>query len=460
MTLINKELKIAALINYTSIGFTALSGILLTPFILNSVGSSDYAVYALIGSLIGTFSILTYGLSNSSTKHISQSINEKDLDKANRYVSIYLCLYAGMAAITLIFGLIFYLNLNVLISAFTQEEKALSQSIYIVVLLSFLVTLFTGVYISVLRSYQENVFIKSIELIRVVVRFSLVIGVVALGYGVYEIVLIEFTLACLFFIVIYLRAYISHKVEVRKFKFDQGELKNIAFYSGWLFLLAIYQQFIWEIPKFFEAKYSNSHSVTVLSLSIMLSLFFVMIATVISNMLLPRIVDLVHSGKNITVINNKLVDVSRVIFYLLFPVLIGFALTGDIFVNIWLGDDYSLVYKDTLIIMLVMTPVLMQLAYSTLLDVINKVKLKSIFSITILFFSMFLFVIQKKTLGIDALYFTLFSVVLVWISLNIYYVKLGYNAYLCYIPTIKQFLYSICVASFFFTIKVLAKNYV
>ncbi|ANQ20396.1 hypothetical protein BA893_01390 [Vibrio natriegens] len=460
MSLISKELKIAALINYASITFTALSGIILTPFILNSVGSSDYAVYALIGSLIGTFSVLTYGLSNSSTKHISQSINENDLDKVNRYVSIYLYLYTGMATIALVLGAVLYLNLNILISAFTQEEKALSQSIYIVVLFSFLVTLFTGVYISVLRSYQDNVFIKSIELIRGIVRFSLVLGIISLGYGVYEIVLIEFTLSCLFFIVVYLRVYISHKIKLRKFKFNQGELRNVVFYSSWLFLLAIYQQFIWEIPKFFEAKYSDSHSVTILSLSIMLSLFFVMIATVISNMLLPRVVKLVHSGQNVAVINDKLVDVARGIYCLLFPVLIGFALIGDIFVNIWLGNDYSLVYENTLTIMLVMCPVLMQIGYSILLDVINKVKLKSILSITILFVFMLLFVIQNELIGINSLYFTLLSIVFVWLALNVYYVKLGYSAYLCYVPTIRQVLYSISVAAFFIMLRFLAENYV
>ncbi|MEI8597175.1 hypothetical protein P4S64_04280 [Vibrio sp. M60_M31a] len=185
-----------------------------------------------------------------------------------------------------------------------------------------------------------------------------------------------------------------------------------------------------------------------------------MIATVISNMLLPRVVKLVHSGQNLSVINDKLVDVARGIYYLLFPVLIGFALIGDMFINIWLGNDYSLVYENTLTIMLVMCLVLMQIGYSILLDVINKVKLKSILSITILIIFMLLFVIQNELLGIGSLYFTLLSIVFVWLALNVYYVKLGYSAYLCYIPTIRQVLYSISVATFFVMLRFLAENYV
>ena len=48
-----KEHKYAALLSYINLGLTNLTGILVTPYVISSLGNQEYGLYTLIGAFVG-----------------------------------------------------------------------------------------------------------------------------------------------------------------------------------------------------------------------------------------------------------------------------------------------------------------------------------------------------------------------------------------------------------------------
>ena len=62
------EIRRGALLSYVTILVVNLSGLLLTPFIIRSLGNAEYGLYLLIGSLAAYLGVLDFGLNNAETR--------------------------------------------------------------------------------------------------------------------------------------------------------------------------------------------------------------------------------------------------------------------------------------------------------------------------------------------------------------------------------------------------------
>lgn len=66
------QLKKGAFLNYATIFLTNVVGILLTPFILRYIGASQYGIYITIGALVGTISLLDFGLNSTIVRFVAK----------------------------------------------------------------------------------------------------------------------------------------------------------------------------------------------------------------------------------------------------------------------------------------------------------------------------------------------------------------------------------------------------
>ncbi len=66
-----KSAKKASIISYLTVGFYLVTGFFYTPFLIKTLGVSDYAIFALTASLVGYFS-LDFGI-GAAQPDISQS---------------------------------------------------------------------------------------------------------------------------------------------------------------------------------------------------------------------------------------------------------------------------------------------------------------------------------------------------------------------------------------------------
>jgi len=102
------QLKKGAFLNYTTIVLTNVIGLIITPFILNHLGSAEYGIYLTIGALVGTISLLDFGLNNTIVRFVAKYKAEKDDKGQENFLATAMLLYILISTIIVTIGIIFY----------------------------------------------------------------------------------------------------------------------------------------------------------------------------------------------------------------------------------------------------------------------------------------------------------------------------------------------------------------
>ena len=97
---------------------------------------------------------------------------------------------------------------------------------------------------------------------------------------------------------------------------------------------------------------------------------------------------------------NMLVKVSRLQFYIASFMIIGFALIGKQFIIIWAGEQYINSYYIALVIMVPQIFSIVQTLFSTMLEAMNKHKVKSLIYLGVALINLILTLILVKFLGL------------------------------------------------------------
>src|SRR5690625_3872798 len=96
------QLKKGALLSYANIFLTNVIGLILTPFIVKSLGDSEYGLSTLIGAFVAQISILNLGLNNTVIRYISKYRAEKDKKGEENFLSSIMLIYCGMSFLVLL----------------------------------------------------------------------------------------------------------------------------------------------------------------------------------------------------------------------------------------------------------------------------------------------------------------------------------------------------------------------
>mgnify|MGYP003613230898 CR=1 FL=1 len=72
------QVKTGIILSYVIIGLSNLTGLLLTPYMLRSLGKSEYGLYSLIGAFVGYLSVLDFGLGNAIVRYVAKYRAEGD----------------------------------------------------------------------------------------------------------------------------------------------------------------------------------------------------------------------------------------------------------------------------------------------------------------------------------------------------------------------------------------------
>ncbi len=123
------QLKKGAVLNYTTIILTNVIGILLTPFILNHLGKSEYGIYLTIGALVGTISLLDFGLNNTIIRFVAKYRAEKDKKGQENFLATTMFLYGCISLLVVIIGVTFYGFIDTYFIKLIAEEKEIGKVI-------------------------------------------------------------------------------------------------------------------------------------------------------------------------------------------------------------------------------------------------------------------------------------------------------------------------------------------
>ena len=116
-----RSAKKTSVLSYLSIVFYVIIGFLYTPYLVHTLGVSDYGIYALAASLIGYFS-LDFGIGAAQTRLIAKYIAEGTVEKIKDVLGITCRIFLVIDIFILFLSCLVYFNADSLFSNLTPHE--------------------------------------------------------------------------------------------------------------------------------------------------------------------------------------------------------------------------------------------------------------------------------------------------------------------------------------------------
>ena len=436
------QVKYGALLSYVLIVVNSIYGLVIAPYILSQIGSSEYGVYKTIGALTATVAVLELGIGSMMQRYIARFNAEKDKKNLSNFSAMSMIQAAALAGLMLVVGIFLYFGLDVTYSkTFTMAELSRAKQVFLVQLAYIALHVFENALFGIVSGYNRFVFINSIKLVAVALKIVLYYVILPIFRNALVIVGISLLIEILtiFVELVFLRKGIGHKI--RLYFWDKALFKESFAYTLLLFIQSVIIQLNGNIDNVVIGAVIGTAAVTVYSFAIQIFTMFETCATSVSSVILPTITNQIHAGATPKQLEDTVVKYGRLQWMLLGAVLAGFVCCGREFLSLWLGAGFEDCWALCLILMIPVTFPLIVNVCLAILKVKNMLKFRTISLAYSAVLNFILTVIGTRYWGYwaAAVGTALATLVGSVISMNIYYQKkLEINIFKLYIKIFNR----------------------
>lgn len=420
------QFKKGALISYIGILGTNLAGLILTPYIIKTLGDSDYGVYMLVGSMISYLIALDFGLNNAIARYVTKYSIDNDSESEENLLAHVFVTLTGLVVFAVLIGLLIFINFeNYFYDSLTVSEIKLAKELLPFLIINILMVLPSSMFTAYSHAKQRFVYPKLINLFKIVFRSIIVFLALYNGHKALAIVIIDtiFNFMVTLFLITFCVKKLNFKIKLHKW--NKILWMEILYYSFWIFLASIVLKLQWQVGQTIVGLQINAVAVAVFGVGIMLGGYYNAFAFAINSMVLPRAVNLVekkYSGKAIT---EDMITVARYILFILFLVSSGFFLFGEKFILLWLDQGYGEAYFIAMMIMITRTIPLSQIYGNSILEAKNKNRFKSLISLMTISIASILAYNLAPLYGLDGVFWPIMIAMFIdAIIMNYYYYRI------------------------------------
>lgn len=386
-------------LSYALMVFEVLSTLLLTPFIIRSLGLAEYGVYKLSAAITAYLLLLDLGVGNAITRYIAKYKVENNKDKAEKFLGVATIFYILIALISIIVGVVLIIVFpRVFAKGLSDSEIILGQKLLFITTLNSAVTLGTSAYTNVLIAYEKFTVSKGANIIQILFRVIFTYFVLKLGMGSLGLVVVNFitTMICRLFYVIYVLLIIRLKPVFKNIEKDF--IREIIIYSSLIFLQMIATQLNASVDQILIGSLVASSSVIlgIYGVGTQLVQYFQQLGTAFTGVLMPGIVKMIESKADPLSITNEMIRIGRIILLFLALIWGGFIVVGSNFIVLWAGKINYQAYYVAVILMTVYMFILSESVGTQILWAMNEHKEQSYLKIIIVFLNIFLTIFLIK----------------------------------------------------------------
>ena len=391
--------KIGVVLSYALMVFEVLSTLLLTPFIIRTLGQAEYGVYKLVAAINAYLLLLDLGVGNAIIRYIAKYRANGEAVKERQFLAVATIFYGAIALIALIAG-------GILIAVFptafakglSNEEILLGQRLLAITMVNSAVTLGTAAYNNVLIAYERFAVSRIASIIQIIVRMILTYIVLVAGWGSIGIVAVNLLMTVLgrgFFV-----GYVLGPLKLRPLfsGINFSFVKEIVTYSSFILLQMIATQLNSTVDQILIGSLVEASAVilAVYGIGTQIVQYFQSIGTAFTGVLMPGVVKLVERKATPDELTDEMIRIGRIVFMMLAVIWCGFAVFGKEFIILWAGKENSEAYVVAMILMSAYIFTLTESIGTQILWAMNEHKEQSILKITIVLLNIILTAILIK----------------------------------------------------------------
>lgn len=391
--------KIGVILSYVMMIFEVLSTLLLTPFIIRTLGQAEYGVYKLSASVVAYLLLLDLGVGNAITRYIAKFRASGEKEQSQKFLGVATIYYTVIALVALIAGVVL---IAVFPKAFakglTASEIKLGQELLFITMINAAVTLGTAAYNNVIIAYERFTVSKGVPIIQIIVRMVLTVVMLKGGFGSVGIVMVNLlmTVVCRGFFII----YVLFRLKLRpKFKgIEISFVKEIILYSSMILIQMIATQLNATVDQILIGSLvaSSAAILAVYSVGTQVTQYFQSMGTAFTGVLMPGIVKMVESGVDSKTLTDEMIRIGRIILIVLGLIWGGFLTCGQQFITLWAGADNSNAYFVAVILMTAYMFILTESIGTQILWAMNQHKEQAILKGIIVLLNILLTVVLIK----------------------------------------------------------------
>lgn len=391
--------KAGVILSYVMIIFEVLSTLLLTPFIIRTLGQAEYGVYKLSASVVAYLLLLDLGVGNAITRYIAKFRVSGDKEQSQKFLGVATIYYSVIALVAIIAGIaLITIFPRAFSKGLTTDEIQLGQKLLFVTMLNAAVTLGTTAYNNVIIAYEQFAVSKGASIIQIIVRMGMTVVMLKCGFGSIGIVTANLimTVLCRGFFILYVLFRIKLVPEFRGINIVFA--KEIALYSSLILLQMVATQLNSTVDQVMIGSLvaSSSAILAVYSVGTQVTQYYQSIGTAFTGVLMPGIVNMVEHGANTKSLTDEMIRIGRIIFMVLGLIWCGFLTCGKQFIILWAGEANTNAYFVSVILMTAYMFILTESIGTQILWAMNQHKEQAILKIIIVFFNIFLTVVLIK----------------------------------------------------------------
>jgi len=336
------QLKAGVILTYLSTGLSAIISFLYTPIMLNILGQSEYGIYTLVNSVVANLGILSFGFGSAYMRFYSQYKVKNDTDGVKKLNGMYIVVFSVIAVIALTAGVCLLQNAeNIFKNGLTPVEINKAKILLFISVINIAISFPASVFTSFITANEKYVFLKAVNMIKIVFSPLINLPVLLLGFG--SIGMVITTLLVNVFADI-LNVFFSIKKLNMEFEFKHFNwnlLKDVWIFSLFIFLNIITDQINWNVDKFLLGIYQSSIAVAIYGVASQLNNHYTTIFWSLANVFIPRINTLVAKGNSDCELTNLFTKIGRIQFIVLALVLEVYLFFGRYFIVSWAGPEYG-----------------------------------------------------------------------------------------------------------------------
>lgn len=361
------QLKAGAILSYVSMGLGYIISIAYTPIMLRLLGQSEYGLYNLVASIVSYLGLLNFGFGSAYIRYYSRYKVNNDKKNIAKLNGMFLMVFVVLGLIAMAAGVVLVLTSETILgSELTYKELSIAKILMIIMVINIAISFPNIVFNSHITANEQFIYQKILQMVKLIANPFLVLPALLLGYGSIGMVLVTTILN--FFVGIFNVMFCFKKLKI-KFSFRQFDfslMKELAFFSFFIFLNMIIDQINWNIDKFILGRFHGTISVAVYGLAAQINTYYLSLSTAISSVFVPRVNRIVSTTNRNDELTDLFTRIGRIQFILLSIVWVGFIFLGRPFIEFWAGANYADSY---LIVLLLMLPVTVPLIQNIVIEI-------------------------------------------------------------------------------------------
>ena len=323
---------------------------LMLPFLVSKLGDEWYGIWTVLGSLIGYYYLVDFGLATAVTRYITQYISKNDKDNANSVINTALVIYSAMALaicfITITVGyFVHYFVPN------ARDLLIIRIAIFIMgfnLAIEFPFKAFAGI----IGAYVRYDLITYAHIFTLLLSTALIVILMNLGYGIIALSVIGFICSQISNIIFYfISKHLFSDMQISRKFFRKDKVKELFGYSVWSFLIQIADQMRFRIDSVVIAWMLTAAHVTHYFIGARLAEYFLTFLYRATNILMP-VFTKYHAENNYQEIRAKLLFMTKInnVLSLFGGGLI--LIVGMPFISKWMGDSYLDAYPVLVVLII------------------------------------------------------------------------------------------------------------